>query len=508
MIRIPLSIGLAFTLLVCAFQGIAQEAPAVPAASEVPLQAVITGPQDIPVGRTIILDASLSRSDVEGATYQWFVEGARQPISSAVEAVYTPEQPGTVEFRLRMTATVNGQPFTSEATHTVVVFRRKVLLIADSSIPPEKLAGHQQTAGETETFLRILQVSEATPPLGTEEELTQLLSEQGGAIENADAIALWAEGITGLQALARALQGNEELLAGVRQQTIVLITRQGLTTLRRTIGGPYAILRPQQVFLTREEAIGPLLSAQSIESFVTDTERQGIDILRVTEASVRLKPWHALSWLVQSLLMHGVPSQTVILLLVLPFIATILAFFKQVVGITTFGLYTPSIIALSFLALGWKVGVVILLFILLSGYATRAFMQRWRLLYIPKVAIVITVVSITLLILTGLSAAFELTFSRETVFILLILSTLAESFLTLKTEQGWTSAIFGVAETILAALFCVFLVQWGTFQALVLAYPELILLTIVADVLLGRWTGLRIMEYFRFREVFKHLQEE
>jgi hypothetical protein len=42
----------------------------------------------------------------------------------------------------------------------------------------------------------------------------------------------------------------------------------------------------------------------------------------------------------------------------------------------------------------------------------------------------------------------------------------------------------------------------------VLAYPETILVTFPVNLFLGRWTGLRVVEYFRFREVFKHLQEE
>ena len=31
---------------------------------------------------------------------------------------------------------------------------------------------------------------------------------------------------------------------------------------------------------------------------------------------------------------------------------------------------------------------------------------------------------------------------------------------------------------------------------------------IVVNIALGRWTGLRLVEYVRFREVFRHLQEE
>ena len=47
---------------------------------------------------------------------------------------------------------------------------------------------------------------------------------------------------------------------------------------------------------------------------------------------------------------QGVPEQTVLLLLMLPLIATLVAFFRQVIGIKAFGIYTPSIITFALLA--------------------------------------------------------------------------------------------------------------------------------------------------------------
>lgn len=473
------------------------------------VQAVITGPDDVAVGRTIVLDASLSRLSADNVRYQWFLQGQNQAISNSVEAVYTPEVPGVLTFRLAVRVNSgNREEVVSEATHTVTVYNRKIVLVADASVPMDKLVLHSQTATDAGIFLRVLQPETVSTPIGSEEQLTELLSERGSAIAGAESIILWTDGITGLQALMRSLQGDDELLAGLHNQSIIQITNRSLQTLARIARGPFTELDPLQILITRVESLHPLLTAPDIDSFVREIEQRDIEYLRIDESTAGIRPWNLLSSLVNAMLTRGVPSQTVILLLVLPIIAMILTFLKQVVGITTFGLYTPSIIALSFLSLGWPLGILFLLFIIVTGYATRAIMRRWRLLYIPKVAIILTVVSITLLILMGVSAFFGITFSRETIFILLIMSTLAESFLNMKTEQGLKSAVLGIAETIAAALVCVFIAQWGVFQSMILAYPELILLTIVADVFLGRWTGLRLMEFIRFREVFKHLQEE
>lgn len=470
--------------------------------------AIITGPNEVPVGRTIVLDASASHGLGNSTQYTWYRGESSVPISRSVEAVFTPDTPGVVTMRLQISTTVDGERIVMETERSITVYDRKIVLIADSTIPLDKLNLHLTAAAEAGVYLRLLQPQEAAIPLGVEESIFSMLSEESATLNGAEAVVLWTEGVKGLQALMRAVEGSPEKFESIHNQTIILITDRGLSTLARTAGGPFTVIQPDQILVTRKEAVNPLMSAENMESFIEELTQRDIDFLIVDESTTGIRPWNLLSSLVNFMLTHGVSSQTVTLLLMLPLIATILAFFKQVIGITTFGLYTPSIVSLSFLALGWKLGLFFLLFILISGYATRQLMKKWRLLYIPKVAIILTVVSLTVLILIGIGAYLDITLSGDTIFVLLIMSTLTESFLTVKAEEGWKAALIGIGETVLAALVCVFIVQLSFIQSVILAYPELILITIVVNVFLGKWTGLRLVEYFRFREVFKHLQEE
>ncbi|MFA7681647.1 MAG: 7TM domain-containing protein [Candidatus Peribacteraceae bacterium] len=470
--------------------------------------AIITGPDEIVVGRTLVLDASSSRGLGENTKYRWYVEGIPQPISRTVEVVYTPERIDTLAIRVVINTTINGEEFETEAEKIIVVYARKIVLVADSTVPREKLELHQATAQAQGVYLRIMQPAEPTLPVNTEEVLSKLLSEQRSVIPGAEAVVLWTDGITGLQSLLRATDKDDLLKQHIEGQTLMLITDRSLKTLARTVRGPFSVLNPARILITRKEAINPLIAAENLSDFLQEIEQRDIDFIAMDESSLVIRPWNLLASLVNYMLTHGVSSQVIVLLLTLPIIAMLLAFFKQIIGITTFGLYTPSVIALSFLALGWQIGMAFLLFILITGYLTRAVLKRWRLLYIPKVAIILTVVSITLLLLLGLAAAFSITFNQDTIFVLLIMSTLAESFLTAKTEEGLISATIGIGETIGAAWLCFFIVSWPALKSFLLAYPEIILLTIFVDIALGRWTGLRVVEYFRFREVFSHLQEE
>lgn len=478
-----------------------------PAARET--EAVITGPGDVSVGRTIVLDASSSHVSGEKTEYRWTIDETKQSLGRNVEAIYTPEKPGILTFRLVLKSTgLDGKVTEDVTVHQVVAYKRKVVIIADTSASQEKLGMHADEALANGTYVQIIQPDPSTPSLSVEDVIRKMLTDNKDVLTGADTIVIWTEGISGLQALLRVVQDSSERMASIQNQTLVFITERSLSMVARTTRGAINLLQPSNVLITRKEALNPILLSSNVSEFTKAIESRDIDSLQVESTPSSVRPWDFLSMLVNYLLSQGVSAQAVILLLLLPIIATIFSFLKQVVGITTFGLYTPSIVALSFLALGWWVGVLFLFFVLIMGYLTRSAMKRWRLLYIPKVAIILTVVSITLLMLVAIGTAAGLVFSRDTIFILLIMSTLSENFLNLKTEEGWWAAMLGILETIAGALLCVFIIQSQTLQAVILAFPELIFGTILINIGLGRWTGLRLLEYFRFREVFKHLQEE
>jgi hypothetical protein len=259
-----------------------------------------------------------------------------------------------------------------------------MVLLADDSVSADKLALHAKAANEAGTYLRIVTPAAGNAGLQAGDALATALAEQRQALSNAETIVVWTEGISGLQALIQAVQADPERANAMKNQNVVVMSNRSLGTLARTARGPYSVLQPQRMVLTRSEAMNPLLLSENFDSFLTTLGQRDIEVLSVTAENVFLRPWDALSTLVNYMLTHGVSSQTVLLLLMLPLIATILAFFKQIIGITTLGLYTPSIIALSFLALGWWIGLLFLLFILATGYFTRSVMRRWRMLYIPK----------------------------------------------------------------------------------------------------------------------------
>ena len=93
---------------------------------------------------------------------------------------------------------------------------------------------------------------------------------------------------------------------------------------------------------------------------------------------------------------QGVSAEALMLVLMLPIVATVIALARQVVGIKGFGIYTPLIIAFAFWAIGLQYGIVVFSVIILIGSLMRFIVKKFRLLYLPRMAIIIIGVTISM----------------------------------------------------------------------------------------------------------------
>jgi hypothetical protein len=202
---------------------------------------------------------------------------------------------------------------------------------------------------------------------------------------------------------------------------------------------------------------------------------------------------------------EGVPFETVILILMLPIIATLIALLRQVFGIKAFGIYTPLIITFAFLATnGIRYGIFIFAAVILSGMVMRFALKPFRLLYLPRVAIMISAVAVIILIILTLGGSLKRTgLAAVSIFPILIMITLVEKFIAVQIEKGNKVAFKLALETLVISIVGYYLASWEILIKLLAAYPWIILFTLPINIFLGKWTGLRLSEYIRFREIIK-----
>ena len=215
-----------------------------------------------------------------------------------------------------------------------------------------------------------------------------------------------------------------------------------------------------------------------------------------------------MSDIIQLIASQGVSIETIYLILVLPFVATLIAAFRQLIGVKSFGIYTPLVLTFAFWAIGIKYGIAIFLIIFLTGTAVRYVLRNFRLLYMPRMAIVLTVISLAILALLAIGGYLDKSgLASTSILPILILITLIEKFISAQVEKGFRTAAFLSVETLIISIAGYYFIIWDQFRNLVLEHPEYILLLFVINIFLGKWTGIRLSEYLRFREVLKNVDK-
>ncbi|MDZ7618671.1 MAG: 7TM domain-containing protein [Patescibacteria group bacterium] len=191
----------------------------------------------------------------------------------------------------------------------------------------------------------------------------------------------------------------------------------------------------------------------------------------------------------------------VILLLLMPLGALVTAVFRTLVGIRTFGTFTPVLLALSFVYADWQTGLAVFAVVLVLGLATRGLLDRLKLLLVPRLSVILTLVVISLVFAVSLLDYLGLTPGADAVlFPMVILTMIIERFYVSTEEDGLGSSLHSLLGTLLVGACCYFILQGEQVGRLLLAYPELHLFSLALLIVMGRYTGYRLTELWRFRD--------
>lgn len=209
--------------------------------------------------------------------------------------------------------------------------------------------------------------------------------------------------------------------------------------------------------------------------------------------------------IIDTAIVSGVPETTIILLLMLPLIAFVIALSRNVVGIRGFGIFLPAALAVTFVATGPIVGIGLFLVIVTVSTIVRMVLRKLKvkLQYLPRMAFILWAVVVGVLSVLFLAPIIQ--FDRLTnvsIFAVLILILLAEDFIRVQLGKSIKTAINLTLETLILALISYFVLTFVPLQNFIFNNPEISLITIaVADLLLAKYSGLRLMEIYRFRKL-------
>ncbi|OGP15187.1 MAG: hypothetical protein A2052_02495 [Deltaproteobacteria bacterium GWA2_54_12] len=198
----------------------------------------------------------------------------------------------------------------------------------------------------------------------------------------------------------------------------------------------------------------------------------------------------------------GVSQNLVKIMLMIPIGALVTVIFRNVIGLETFGTFLPALIAAAARETGLMWGIIGFLLVIFVAAMARKALDWMHLLHSPKMAIMLTLVVIFMLAITVTGVHFGLfELAHVTLFPIAILAITAERFALMETEQGIGKAAKITAATVVVIAACYVVMDSLFLQSMFLAFPELLLVVIALNMWLGKWIGLRLMEFIRFRKL-------
>jgi len=257
-------------------------------------------------------------------------------------------------------------------------------------------------------------------------------------------------------------------------------------------------------------ALAKVMTPTPIPTVVVTPTEMVVERINITEVSDKIiiktpkmkwKGWNSVSFLISQAIEKGVPENTVVLLLLLPLVATIVSLLHYVVGVSGYGIFTPTMMAVAFLATGVAGGLALFGVILAITLLSNIFLKKLKLHFWPARSITLLFVSLgTFGVMAGAAYLGIFNVSKISIFPILFMILLTEEFVRTQLIKSKKEAMRLTVGTLILAGVGALTMGVREMQELVLRYPEaVVLVVIVVNILVGSYGGIRLTEIKRFK---------
>ncbi len=208
-----------------------------------------------------------------------------------------------------------------------------------------------------------------------------------------------------------------------------------------------------------------------------------------------------------------IPLDIITLLLYIPIIVTIINIARYIIGFKTIGFYPTIALSFAFILTGGRIGLIITAIIILCSYLTYKILYKVRLHYTAKLSVNYILVSLVLLGLIYGTVKYEIftdiiNFNNTNLGGMLLIIIACDSIVKQFIQKDTFSNIRSFFETLVLAL-----IGWGILRIpniteIIIANAWIIPILIVANLIIGQTTILRLMEYNKFRFILKSKKKE
>jgi hypothetical protein len=251
-------------------------------------------------------------------------------------------------------------------------------------------------------------------------------------------------------------------------------------------------------------------TAQPVVSVTSDTDASVefvvienlTDALKIAEKNTEVRDTRLINFSLLSLPASAQANFKI--LLMVPLGAFVMLLLRNVIGIKTFGTFMPVLIALAFEKTNLLSGVTLFVIVIGLGLLVRFFMEKIRLLLVPRLTAVLILVVVLMAFVSVLSnrLGFEVGMSVA-LFPIVIMAMTIERMCVAWDERGPAYALRQGFGSLATACLAYLVMSIEYLRHLFFVFPELLLVLFALTLLIGRYSGYRLTELTRFKSLAK-----
>lgn len=451
-------------------------------------------PAYIQQNKALLFDATPSKflNNGERVDYFWqFAIDAKEQKKKQI--IHTFSETGKQKILLTVRQGENESVLEKE----VFVYSKQMTLIADDA--NKDYENIIKRAGENGDWLHVIHLNTQGNSIRKQERFLQSFHGNYEFFKSSHQIVFYVQDFESTASFVRFYNNlPQDKAFSLKDKNIFILSDGDFSRSTGVINNMRKSLGIEEIFMMRFSSLQSFFEAESRENFLQILEERGQEYFLVND-DLRPSRILFLSRMISSFLSAGIPQSTIYLLLSFPFIAFLVAFNRQFVGITTFGAYLPIMIALSFFILGLGLTLFVASLVVSISVGLRFFFARIDLLFIPRSALTLSIMALSFFFVIWVAVKFQVSVVIPlAIFPMLVISTMSEKFIAAHLHEGFKVAFMYMLGTIITSFIAYFILSLHMVSAFILSYPEVIFLPLFGIFLLGRFSGLRITEYFRF----------
>jgi hypothetical protein len=195
------------------------------------------------------------------------------------------------------------------------------------------------------------------------------------------------------------------------------------------------------------------------------------------------------------------------ILFMVPIGAFVMLLLRNLVGIKTFGTFMPVLIALAFRETELVAGVALFATVVSLGLLVRFYLERLRLLLVPRLTAVLILVVLLMALVSVISNRLGIEVGLSVaLFPMVIMAMTIERISVAWDERGPGYAIKEAVGSLVVASIAYLAMSWDKLEHFVFVFPEFLLILFALTLVIGRYSGYRLSELFRFRALAREAE--